>query len=54
MGDEVAFLPADEHKSILQVPRHPQSTQNNRFAISFQYLKKNVKEKVDFLPADKH
>ena len=31
-----------------------QSTQNNKFAISLQYLKENVKNEVDFLPADKH
>ena len=30
---------------------HAQSTQNNKFAISLQYLRENVK---DFLPADKH
>ena len=33
------------------IPRHVQSTQNNIFA---KYLKKNVKDKVDFLAADKH
>ena len=33
--------------------RHAQSTQNNKFTISLQYLKKNVKDDVDFLPADK-
>ena len=32
---------------------HAQSTQNNKFIISFQYLKENVKDDVDFLPADK-
>ena len=36
------------------VARHAQSTQNNKFAISLQYLKENVKVEVDFLPADKH
>ena len=34
--------------------RHAQSTQNNKFAISLQYLKENVNNKVDFLPTDKH
>ena len=33
--------------------RYAQSTQNNKFTISLQYLKKNVKDDVDFLPADK-
>ena len=33
---------------------HAQSTQNNKFAISFQYLRENVKDKVDFLPANTH
>ena len=35
------------------VDRHAQSNQNNRFTISLQYVKENVKNKVDFLPADK-
>ena len=30
------------------------STQNNKFASPLQYLKENVKDEVDFLPADKH
>ena len=34
--------------------RHAQSTQNNKFAISLQYLKKHVKNEVDFLSADTH
>ena len=35
------------------VARHAQSTKNNRFTISLQYLKENVKDEVDFLPDDK-
>ena len=35
------------------VAMHAQSTQNNKFTISLQYLKENMKEEVDFLPADK-
>ena len=31
-----------------------QSTQTSKFTISLQYLKENVKDEVDFLPADKH
>ena len=34
-------------------PMHSKSTQNNRFVISLQYLKENVKDIVDFLHADK-
>ena len=34
--------------------RHAQSTQNNKFAISFHYLKENVKDEVDFLHAEVH
>ena len=36
------------------ITRLAQSTQNNKFAISLQYLKENGKNEVDFLPADKH
>ena len=35
------------------VARHAESTQNNKFTISMQYLKENVKNKVDFLLAYK-
>ena len=43
MGDEVDFVPADEHKVFyklivshwLCVARHAQSTQNNKFMIYF-------------------
>ena len=64
MKDEVELLPADKHKSFLQVfksllslwvylARQVQSNKNNQFAISLQYLKENQKDEVDFLPADK-
>ena len=38
------------------VARHAQITQNNKFAIFLQYLKKEVsdEEAIDFLHADKH
>ena len=36
------------------VARHAQIIQINEFAISLQYLKKEVSDKVDFLYADKH
>ena len=31
-----------------------QSSQNSKFAMSLQYLRKEVKDEVDFLHADKH
>ena len=34
--------------------RHAQITQNNKFAIFLQYLKKEISNEVDFLHADKH
>ena len=33
--------------------RHAQITQNNKFAICLQYLKKKESDKVDFMHADK-
>ena len=36
------------------VARHAQITQNNKFAISLQYLQKELSDKVDFLHVDKH
>ena len=38
----------------VSVARHTQSTQNNKLAISMQYLKQNVNDEVVFLPEDKH
>ena len=34
------------------VARHAQITQNDKFAISLQYLKKELTDEVDFLHAD--
>ena len=34
--------------------KHSQSTQGNKFAISLQYLNKEVRDGVHFLHADKH
>ena len=34
--------------------KHSQSYQNSWFAMSLQYLKKEVRDEVDFLHADKH
>ena len=33
---------------------HAQITQNNKFAISLQYMKKEVSDEADFLHAEKH
>ena len=59
MKDEVYFLPVDKHQSSLQIildacGQGAQITQNNKFTISLQYLKKEVSGVVDFLHADKH
>ena len=40
--------------SIFLIVKHSQSSQNSKFAMSLQYLKKEVKDEVDFLDADKH
>ena len=61
MGDEVESLPADRLKSFLRdrsvtlgvINQQIQSTKYNQFAISLQYLKENMKDEVNFLPADK-
>ena len=58
LSDEVDFLHADQHESLLQIDiiilgmvKH---SQNSKFAMSLQYLKKELKEEVDFLHVDKH
>ena len=38
---------------LLVLARYAQSTQNNKFVISLQYLRKEGKAEVDFLQADK-
>ena len=55
------FLLADKHQRFLQiytiilgVARHAQIIQNNKFAISLQYLKKKVNDEVDLLHTYKH
>ena len=62
MIDEVDFLHADKHESLLQinsmilmgVAKHSQGSQNSKFEMSLQYVRKEVKDEVDFLHADKH
>ena len=38
---------------LMGMIKHSQSTQSNKFAISLQYLKKEVRDEVHFLHADK-
>ena len=62
MSDAVDFLHADKHESLSQIDtkilmemvQYSQSSQNCKFAMSLQYLKKEVNDEVDFLHADKH
>ena len=59
---KLIFWHADKHESLLQVDskilmgmaEYSQSPQNSNFAMSLQYLKKEVKDEVYFLHADKH
>ena len=39
---------------LLGMIKHSQSTQSNKFAISLQCLKKEVRKEVHFLHADEH
>ena len=62
MDDEVYFLRADKHQSLLQVDtiilglhnwacsKHPKQ----EVYVSLQYLQKSMGYEFDFLPADKH
>ena len=53
---------AGKHENLLQIDtmilmemlKHFQSSQNSKFTMSVQYLKKEVRDKVDFLHADKY
>ena len=53
---------ADEHESLVQVNsmiwmgmvKHSESSQNSKFAMSLQYLKKEFKGEVNFLHVNKH
>ena len=38
---------------LLAIARYAQSTQNSKFVISLQYLKKEERDEVDFLHADR-
>ena len=39
---------------LMGMVKHSQSSQNSEFAMSLQYLKKEVKDEVNFLHADKY
>ena len=39
---------------LIGMVKHSQSSQNSKFAMSLQYLKKEVKDEVGCLHADKH
>ena len=60
LSDEVDFLNADRHESLLQIDtmilmgmvKRSQSSQNSKFAMSLQYLKKDVRVEVGFLHAN--
>ena len=62
LSNEVDFLHADKHESLLQIDsmillemvKHSQSSQNSKFAMPLQYRKKEIKDAVDFLHADEH
>ena len=47
---------ADDHHSFLKIVIifHAYSTQHNKYAVSLQYLKKELSYEVDGLHADKH
>ena len=62
MSDAVDFLHADKHESLLQIDaiillkmvKYFQSSQNSKFAVSLQYLIKEVRDEVNFLHEDKN
>ena len=39
---------------LMGMVKHSQSSQNSKFVMSLQYHKKEVRDEVDFLHADKH
>ena len=39
---------------MLGIVKHSQSSENSKFAMSLQYLKKEVRDEVTFLHVDKH
>ena len=61
MRNEVDFLLAHKHESLLQIDsmnlmvmvKHSQSSQNSKFAMPLQYLRKEVRNGDHFWHADK-
>ena len=53
---QIAMKASDESilLFLLGMVKHSQSSQNSKFAMSLQYLKKEVKDEVGCLHADKH
>ena len=39
---------------LMGMVKHSQNSHKNKFVMSLQYLKKEVRDEVDFLHADKH
>ena len=57
MSDEVDLLHVGKYESLLQIDsmemvKNSQSSQNSMFAMSLQYLKKELKAEVVFLHAE--
>ena len=52
LKDELDLLPTDKRQRFLEIAIIA-FTQNNKFAICSQYLKKELSVEVDFLHADK-
>ena len=61
MSDEIDFLHEYKHESLLQIDivilvgivKHCQSSQEGKFAMSLQYLKKEARDDVGFLHTDR-
>ena len=57
MSDETDLLYAGKHESLLKIDsmgmvKNSQSSQSSKFAMSLQYVKKEVKAEVNFLRAE--
>ena len=56
VSDEIDFLHADMHESLLQIDtmivigivKHSQSSQNSKVTMSLQYIKKEVRKGMHF------
>ena len=62
MNDKIDFLHAGKHENLLEIDtmilmemvKHSQSSQNSKFTMSVQYLKKQNRDEVDFLHTDRY